>query len=133
MSVTGHGLSSFPLLPVDYSYTHHEKPYSLQRDACLQIAFTIEEEKTIVREVIKHIPNSSSIACVINCKQDPACKTSGISKNNECYLFGEKKPKEDDVGVTLSLFKHKQVLGPDDKGMAFDLYQKYGMNSNSST
>ena len=99
--------------------------YSLfQVESILQgTYFAIEQDKTIVREVIKHIPNSSSIACVINCKQDPACKTSGISKNNECYLFGEKKPKEDDVGVTLSLFKHKQVLGPDDKGMAFDLYQ----------
>ena len=105
--------------------------YSLfQVESLLQgTYFTIEEDKNISREAIKHIPNSSYIACVINCKQDPACKTSGITKDDECYLFGEKEAQQNTGGVTLTLFKYEQVLGPDDKGMAFDLYQKYGVNS----
>ena len=79
--------------------------------------FAIEEDKTINREVIKQIPSSSSIACVINCKQDPYCKTSGISKDNKCFLFGETEPKQDSRGVTLTHFEYEHVLGPDDKGM----------------
>ena len=83
--------------------------------------FAIEEDKSIHREVLHQIPNSSSIACVISCKQDPSCKTSGISKEHECFLFGEKEPTQDSGGVTLTHFEYEHVLGPDDKGMDFHL------------
>ena len=93
--------------------------YSLfQVESLLQgTYFSIEEDKNIGREVLHHIPNSSSIACVISCKQNPACKTSGISKDNKCFLFGETEPKQDSRGVTLTHFEYEHVLGPDDKGM----------------
>ena len=109
--------------------------YSLfQVESLLQgTYFAIEEDKNISREVLHHIPNSSSVACVISCKQNPACKTPGITKDHECYLFGETGAQQNNGGVTLTLLRYEQVLGPDDKGMAFDLYQKYGMNSNSLT
>ena len=51
----------------------------------------------------------SSAACIIKCKQDSACKTSGINKDRGCYLFGEKGKKQDSGGVTVSLFKCKQI------------------------
>ena len=82
--------------------------------------FFKEPNQTIHREVINRIPNSSSIACVLKCKRDLECMTSGVAEDGTCHLFkGEVNKQNNGGGVTLTLLKHTEVVRSDSQGILF--------------
>ena len=63
-----------------------------------------EEMKVDTGGAMKHIPNSSKIACVLACKQEPGCKESSLSKDSTCYLFKGKVETDEQAEFSVTVF-----------------------------
>ena len=84
--------------------------------------FTPVEIKTDTQEAMKQIPSSSTIACVVTCKNEPGCKESGLSGDNICYLFNATVKEHENGGTVITVFKDKIVDTPETPGTVLTYY-----------
>ena len=78
--------------------------------------FTPVEIKTDTQEAMKQIPSSSTIACVVTCKNEPGCKESGLSGDKTCHLFNTTVKEHENGGTVITVFKDKMVGTPETPG-----------------
>ena len=77
----------------------------VQVECLLQETYFLQKDmKVSTKEVMKQIPNSSKIACVLACKQEPGCKESSLSKDSTCYLFKGKVEKDEQAEFSVTVF-----------------------------
>ena len=90
----------------------------VQVECHLQETYFLQKEmKVDTGEATKLIPNSSKIACVLACKQEPGCKESGLSHDSTCYLFKGKVEKNELAKISLTVFIDKAAQAPQRLGM----------------
>ena len=92
--------------------------YALVQIECiLQGTYFTSVEMTVdTKEAIKQIPNSSTIACILACKNNEKCQNSSISQSKTYYLFNATVNTEKDSRDTITFFKMNEVLAPGSSG-----------------
>ena len=77
---------------------------------------TSMEMKIDIQKAMKRIPSSSTIACVVACKNEHGCKESGLSGDNTCYLFSATVKEHEDGETVITVFKDKTIDTPETPG-----------------
>ena len=78
------------------------------------------EMKSDIKKATKELPNSSSIPCMLACKNEPGCAESGISKDGKCYLFDKTVENQGNGGISVTVFKRKHIYMPGSKGSIYE-------------